>query len=255
MDDETTSPALVSALASAFAVEQVPLASLQPHPQNYQSHPQDELDQIKASIEEHGIFRNVVVARDGTILAGHGVCQAAEQLGIGEIPVRRLPYEPNDPRAIKVLIADNEIRHLAERDDRRLTELLRNLAEEDALLGTGYDEMMVANLLLVTRPASEIPDLDTAAQWTGVPEYEGGGDIRLQIIVNFTNEADRLDFCNLIGLDSNAVALGGPTKTIRWPLNDPRLDLTSVRFTSRGAADQDYQDDEDQDQDQDDDEG
>ena len=55
---------------------------LTPHPQNYRDHPQDQIAHIVRSIEEHGFYRNVVVAKDNTILAGHGVVQAAQQLGM-----------------------------------------------------------------------------------------------------------------------------------------------------------------------------
>jgi hypothetical protein len=221
---------LPSTLPSTFQVEDVPLASLRPHPRNYQDHPQDELDQIKASILEHGIFRNVVIAQDNTILAGHGVCLAAGELGLVTIPVRRLPYHPDDPRAIKVLIADNEIRHLAERDDRRLTELLRELADADTLLGTGYDEMMVANLLLVTRPTSEIPDSEAATQWVGLPDYqEDGSEPRRQVIVNLGSDQDFQEFCTRLGLDATGIGLSGRGRVIWWPPRE-KADLASVYF-------------------------
>ena len=58
-------------------LELLPLAELRPHPRNDGTHPPDELAHLKASITTHGVYRNVVIAQDGTILAGHGVIQAA----------------------------------------------------------------------------------------------------------------------------------------------------------------------------------
>src|SRR2546430_11899104 len=125
----------------------VPIDMLKPHPRNYRKHPDDELEHIMESIRTHGFYRNIVLAKDGkTILAGHGVVEAARRLGYKEIPAILIDYEPDDPHALKVLVSDNEIAHLAESNDRALTELLREVANAGDLLGTGYDEMMLANL-------------------------------------------------------------------------------------------------------------
>ena len=222
--------------ARRFTVEDAALADLHPHPRNYQAHPDDELAHIMHSIQEHGFYRNVVIARDGTILAGHGVTEAARRLGVERIPVVRVDYAPDDPRALKLLAGDNEIRHLAEVDDRALTELLRELAEADDLLGTGYDEMMLANLAMVTRPAAEISDMDAAAQWVGMPEYDAEGEQRITLTINFAIEDDRQDFCKLIGVDGQLVKKEGTAKSIWWPkrLDD---DKKSVRFTDETSAD------------------
>lgn len=220
-----------TAQAHSLVTEDVALDMLKPHPRNYQAHPDDELAHLKESITAHGFYRNVVIARDGTILAGHGVVEAARQLGYTHVPAVRVDYAPDDPRALKLLVSDNEISHLAEVDDRALTELLRELNEATDLLGTGYDAMMLANLAMVTRPASEIEDLDAAAQWAGMPEYDEKGEGRIQIIMNFANEQDRAEFCRLLGLDVRAIAKEGHGKSIWWP-KETRDDLPSVRFVA-----------------------
>ena len=208
-----------------FQVEVVALADLRPHPRNYRGHPEDQIEHIMESIREHGVYRNIVVARDHTILAGHGVVEAARRLGLAEIPVRRLPIAPDDPRALKVLTGDNEIEHLGEQDDRALTELLREIKEKDVagLLGTGFDEMMLANLVFVTRPESEVQGFDEAAAWVGMPEYDAGQE-PLKIMVSFANEEDRADFLR---------ALGSPHLTkansLWWPPRE-RGNPSAIRF-------------------------
>ena len=119
----------------------VAIAELKPHPRNDGTHPPAELDHLKASITQHGIYRNVVLAQDGTLLAGHGVVEAARALGETHVPGYRLPYAPDDPAALALLVGDNHIARLREQDDAQLTALLVDLAAEDplALLGTGYD--------------------------------------------------------------------------------------------------------------------
>jgi hypothetical protein len=209
-----------------FTPEYISIDQLHPHPRNYQKHPDDEIAHIIESIKQHGLYRNIVIAQDNTILAGHGVWEAAHRLGYLTVPVIRLPYARYDPYALKVLIGDNEIEHLAEVDDRILTELLKDLKDLDELLGTGYDEMMLANLVMVTRPTSEIADLDAAAQWVGMPEYEIGPGA-IQVIVNFTNEDNRTEFFRQLHIH---VPEG--RKSIWWP-ERTRDDVQALRFTTR----------------------
>jgi len=177
----------------ALAVEVVALSSLRPHPRNYRHHPDDQLTHIEASIREHGFYRNVVVAADGTILAGHGVTQAARKMGIERIPVVRLPFGPEDPRSLRVLAGDNEILRLAEVDDRMLTDMLKELAALDGLVGTGFDASMLAALDMVTRPPDQRGDKDHDGAWVGMPEFTPMGP-NPRIIVSFANAEDQRRF-------------------------------------------------------------
>jgi len=130
-------------------VEPVPLADLRPHPGNYRTHPPEQIAHLAASLSAHGVYRNVVAARDGTLLAGHGVVEAARSLGIDAIPVRRLDLDPSDPRALAILAGDNTVARLAADDDAALAALLDGIRAEDRarLLGTGYEEAAVDELL------------------------------------------------------------------------------------------------------------
>ncbi len=221
--------------STILPLEDVLLDQLQPHPRNYQTHPDDEVEHLMESIRSNEIYKNIVLASDGvTILAGHGVVLAAKRLGLARFPAYRSKWDKNDPRAIKLLAGDNAISHLAEVDDRLLTELLRELKESEVgLLGTGYDDMMLANLVMVTRPAHEIEDLDAAAQWVGMPEYnEGPGQI--QINVHFANDDDFQQFCQLLGFDPRGkVALHGARKSFWWPPRE-KDDVRSVYFVQTG---------------------
>lgn len=201
--------------------EMVPLSALRPHPRNYKRHPDEQLDHIIKSIDEHGFYRNVVVARDGTILAGHGVCEAVAKMGLlgpELIPIIRLPIDPEDPRALKVLAGDNEIGKMAEADDRALTELLRDVATVDDLLGTGFDEQNLAALLYNTRPKEEVEDMNDAAEWVGLPAYEEG-EKPIKLVITFPTEAHRLDFVTQMKLrvDKRPERVAWNT---RWPWTD-----------------------------------
>lgn len=54
-----------------LVTEDAAIDELRAHPRNYRRHPDDQLAHIMRSIELHGFYRAVVIARDGTVLAGH----------------------------------------------------------------------------------------------------------------------------------------------------------------------------------------
>jgi hypothetical protein len=204
------------------------LADLKPHAKNYREHPEDQLVHLMKSIEQHGFYRNIVIAKDNTILAGHGIVKASIRLGLKEVPVIKLDVDPDSPKALKVLAGDNELGRLAEVNDRALSELLKEIMANDVegLLGTGYDEMMLANLAMVTRPAAEIKNINEAAEWLGMPDYEPT-EVPYKISINFRNIEDRSQFLALSGLempDSESKTLIG------WFPPKEREDKASVKY-------------------------
>jgi ParB-like chromosome segregation protein Spo0J len=138
-----------------LAVEMVPLADLRPHPRNYRDHPEEQVAHLIESIREHGIFRQILVARDGTILAGHGVARACGRIGMEAVPVSCLDLDPEDPRALKILVADNESSRLAEDSEADLAGLLEEINDSLGLLGTGHTEESLAELMA----SLEVPPL------------------------------------------------------------------------------------------------
>lgn len=207
-----------------FKTKTVAVTKLQPHPRNYREHPDDQLDHIIRSIEDYGFYRNVVVSKDNVILAGHGVVKAAKKMGLKEVPVVMVDSDSTDPKALKLLAADNTISHLAEDNDRSLTELLKELSEQDELFGTGYDDQMLAALVMVTRPASEVADFDAAAEWVGMPD---AGDTKdpFKMVVNFDTLEDRDAFFEALGVKP----LTPKTKSMWFPFKE-KDDISSIEF-------------------------
>lgn len=213
-----------------FQMVRMNISELKPHPQNYQLHPDSQLDQIAASISQHGFYRNVVIANDKTILAGHGVVEAAKRMGKKRVPVIQLDISPDDPKALKVMTSDNEINNLAKVNDRALTELLKGLLEIEgngALMGTGFDENQLAALAFTTRPAQEIQRKDDAAEWVGMAEFEPKPDYPT-INVRFDTEQDRQDFMELIGATIINKKIGNVWAI--WYPERGREDISSLRF-------------------------
>jgi hypothetical protein len=222
--------------AQTVSAELVDVASLKPHPSNYRKHGSDQLAHIVKSIQLHGFYKNVVVAKDYTILAGHGAVDGAKALKIKKIPVVRLMIDPMDKRALKVLTGDNEIARLGEVDDRALSEILRDIAiDAEGLLGTGFDEKQLANLVFVTRHSDEIESVDAAREWIGLPTYDAQDDTKGKepiIVISFANDADRDKFIEETKLQIRDKRGSRKWSTI-WPYQE-RNDLKSVKFEDRG---------------------
>ncbi len=200
---------------------------LKPHPKNYRTHPEDQIEHLMESLREFGFYRNVVIAKDSTILAGHGIVEAARRLGYEKVPSERLNIDPDSPLALKLLAADNYLPHFSEDDDRLLTELLREVRESESLLGTGFDDQSLAALVMVTRDASEIADFDAAAEWVGMPAYDSDDPISVAVSIQFDTEADRAKFVDKMDLE--VTMRHGRTWSTWWP---PRVrnDISSLRW-------------------------
>lgn len=207
--------------------------ALKPHPDNYRYHGAEQISHIVASLQANGFYRNLVIAEDNTILAGHGVLIASKQAGHTKVPCRRLPLKPTDPRALRVLAGDNEIAKLGEVDDRKLTEILRQIDKEveEGLLGTGFDKMQLANLVMVTRHADEIADFEAAKEWVGLPSYDTKDDTRQQesiLEISFLTPADRDRFIAETGIKIS-MRTGDRKWSTVWPFRE-RHDVGAVKF-------------------------
>ena len=198
---------------SIYKHKMVAVDNLHPHPRNYRDHPDEQLEHLAASIKEHGFYRNVVAAKDGTILAGHGVVQAAQRLGLERIPVIRLDVGPDDPRALKVLTGDNAIANLSEDDDQMLVNLLRELAEDGGLLGTGFNADALESLAHIADALEDLDEFDPHAEWSGMPEYVNDNQKPVrQVIVSFANAEDVSAFAKLTGAQ-----ITDKRRSIWWP--------------------------------------
>lgn len=83
---------------------------------------------------------------------------------------------------------------------------------------------MLANLAMVTRPASEIADFDAAAEWVGMPEYHSDSP-EYVVIIRFESPDDRA-MC-FRKLDIPAEQEG--RRSIWYPPRDT-VDRSSVKF-------------------------
>lgn len=92
---------------------------------------------------------------------------------------------------------------------------------------------MLSALVMVTRPASEIADIDEAARWVGLPEYQTGEKL-LRVVVLCESSADRQAFLDHLGatvIDHK----GSDVWSIYWPLRTVGDDRRSLKFGPEAA--------------------
>ena len=77
----------------------LPTDELTPYENNAKLHPQEQIDQIKASIREFGMNDPIAICgKDNIIVEGHGRLIACQQLGIETVPVIRLDHLTDEQR-------------------------------------------------------------------------------------------------------------------------------------------------------------
>ncbi|SFK76992.1 DNA modification methylase [Shimia haliotis] len=129
----------------AARVEMWQVADLVPYAKNARQHPPEQIDQIAASMERFGFTIPMLVAEDGTIIAGHGRLMAAAQLGLAEVPVMVARGWSEEDRRLYTL-ADNRLAEIAEWDPEMLRieigELREDFGIEDmSLIGFSAEDL------------------------------------------------------------------------------------------------------------------
>lgn len=77
----------------------LPTDLLTPYKNNAKLHPQEQIDEIKASITEFGMNDPIAICgKENIIVEGHGRLIACQQLGIKTVPVIRLDHLTEDQR-------------------------------------------------------------------------------------------------------------------------------------------------------------
>ena len=123
-------------------VERVSRDELIPYSNNPKEHPEEQVNKIASSIKNYGWDQPIVVDGDGEIIKGHGRLQAAEKLGLDEVPVI-WREDLSDAEAKAARIADNKTAESPWDDDLLATELevLEDIPEiDDDSLGFDEDE-------------------------------------------------------------------------------------------------------------------
>lgn len=90
-------------------IEYIPIGELTPYSGNAKTHPAEQIEQIKRSIEEFGFNDPIAVwGSDNTIVEGHGRLIAGMELGIEKVPIIRLD-ELTDEQRRAYTLAHNKL--------------------------------------------------------------------------------------------------------------------------------------------------
>ena len=139
--------------------------SLKPDKRNARKHNPRNVGMISDSIQRDGFGRSILLAADGTILAGNATYDAASAAGMDNvivvesdghsvIAVKRTDVEPGSPEALRLALSDNRSAELAEWD----TGVLAMLGEEIDL-GSFFNDAELA-AALEQAPNIEFPEYD-----------------------------------------------------------------------------------------------
>lgn len=122
-------------IAPALLPLAVPIESVELNPRNPR---QGDLGAITESLRRFGQQKPIVVQKSTRhVVAGNHMLRAALSLGWKEIAANVVDLDAREAQAF--MIADNRTADLGSYDEGVLTELLKELAVDDSLEGTGYD--------------------------------------------------------------------------------------------------------------------
>lgn len=80
-------------------IEYLPISTLKPYEKNAKEHPQEQIDQIIASIEQFGMNDPIGIwGEERLIVEGHGRLLALQQMGEIEAPTIRLDHMTDEQR-------------------------------------------------------------------------------------------------------------------------------------------------------------
>lgn len=129
--------------------------ALSPAEKNVRIHNEQQINEMKKSIESFGQIRPIVTDENGVIIVGHGLWEALKFMG--ETHAKVLMLEGlSETEKKKLMLADNKIYELGNTDYDAMLEILEEInLEGDSLDIPGYD-MEVLELLL-----AETEDIDS----------------------------------------------------------------------------------------------
>jgi ParB-like chromosome segregation protein Spo0J len=160
----------------------LPISVLFKHPRNYKKHPETQLHKLRESLKRFGQTKPVLVIRSHdtivdfpplisklVIVAGHGIVEAARQLGWVDVLVAIAPEHWTPEDALAYLVADNETSRDAEVNELMLAELLeesKNAGYDLAALGSSEEQLaallekLAQEQLAQDYTTEPLPDLD-----------------------------------------------------------------------------------------------
>jgi DNA modification methylase len=139
-------------------LETLRLTDLVSDPNNARKHDEKNLAAIKASLNQFG-QRKPIVIQGSTVIAGNGTLEAARQLGWDEIQVVRVPEDWTADQAKAFALADNRTAELATWDNAVLQQQLSELQNAGLTVQDFGFEASEVPLIDVETFEDELPEL------------------------------------------------------------------------------------------------
>jgi hypothetical protein len=176
---------------SAERIERWPLDRIHPFAHNPRTHPEQQVAEIAASMQEFGWTIPVLVDEDGELIAGHGRVLAAQLLQLPDAPVI-VARGWTDAQKRAYRIADNKLALNASWDAVFLS------SELDGLAAEGFD----IDLLGFTQNELDqlcAPEATTETEWQGMPEFGQENQLGCRrLIVHFATPEAVAAFAELV---------------------------------------------------------
>jgi len=154
---QTAARALESAVGHPLVTFRAPLSTLHLDPANARSHPERNLDAIKASLARFGQVEPLVVLKGSRrVIGGNGRLVAMRAMGWTECDIVELDLSELDATALGIAL--NRTADLAEWDEQALSSILRTLQSQDALEGVGFDDREIQRI--IDEAAAALESLD-----------------------------------------------------------------------------------------------
>jgi len=132
---------------------------------NYYKNPRmGNVELIAESLKTYGQYRSIVVNkgshtnRPNEVLVGNHTLEAAKSLGLDKLLCKIIDVD--DATAARIVLVDNSTSDMATYDDTLLLELLSSL--EDDLVGTGFTDVDIDDLLVSTEEEIESVPINSA---------------------------------------------------------------------------------------------
>ena len=155
-------------------------SSLLPHPKNPNKHTSEQIKRLAGILEYQGWRHAIKISKiSGCITTGHGRMQAAQFLGLKEVPVVYQDYDNLDQEYADI-VADNSIASWAELDFASI-----NLEIPD--LGPDFDINMLGIKSFFLDASQR--GTDPNEEWQGMPEFTQKDKTAFKsVIVHFHNQ-------------------------------------------------------------------
>lgn len=153
-------------------IEQIQIDQLKEYGRNSRTHDKAQIQAVADSIKEFGFTNPILVRDDMTIIAGHGRLQAAQLMGLSQVPCIRLSHLTSE-QARAYVIADNALAEQAGWDKEALKLEIGDLQ----LAGFNLDLLGLDNLdeLLAQMPGQQgLTDPDEIPETPSQPKTQPG---------------------------------------------------------------------------------